>query len=349
MGLLEQVLAYETPALRPSAIALAKQEQDSAAMHAVRNAASTGTESLLEAALTMLEKESNPRARMRLYARLVESPDFLLPFASTGVFTREQLIKMARRLLRIDHLLDIRLARLAPGRNTDEHGLGPDAVLQILDLLNEISPGPRLILMLSHLTSHPNERIASKAAILMGKRIRSSNWVEKQLESTDPRVRASVVESLWRIDTPATRRTIWACLKDDSNRVAGNAVFGLHLLGDPRAVSLARTMIVDSRAPFRQTAVWVMGQMGKPELLECVEGALTDSAPGVRKIAAKVAAAMRSRATAETTQLAALAGAIQPEAKPGEAPLAPAEKPAEEKEEAGQWSIRLDGRYVSSR
>jgi hypothetical protein len=127
----------------------------------------------------------------------------------SGRFDRTRLLEVCRGLKGIDDLVDVRLAQLAPRRHENPYGLTPEIVLRLLDILHVISPGPRLI---GHLAHHPDERVASKAAMKIGHRLRNRNWVYVQLEPPDPRIRANVVEGLWGVHTPAARKCIWEAL-----------------------------------------------------------------------------------------------------------------------------------------
>src|SRR5262249_54311572 len=153
--------------------------------------------------------------------QLMECPEFLLQLVSPDQFSEKQFHKVCRDLKQIDDFFDLRLARLVPGRHNDEYQLQPRVVVRLLDVLHAISSGPRLVQMLGHLTHHPDERIASKAAMLMGHRIRSENWVRNHVQSSNSRVRANVVEGLWGVNNVFARKCLRDSLSDSNNRVVG--------------------------------------------------------------------------------------------------------------------------------
>jgi HEAT repeat protein len=212
--------------------------------------------------------------------------------------------------MRIDGLFDVRLARLLPRRYEAESGLDTATVTRVLDILHEISAGPRLILLLNHLTHNSNQQIASKATMLIARRMQNNQAVENYLTSDDPRVRASTVEALWGIQTAFARRTMKACLQDPNNRVAGNALFGLFLLDDQSVTGLVERMLRDERPLFRATAAWVMGQIGKPEFRDSLQLALKDVELSVRQ------AARRALKTIHQAVLAAQPPAPEPAVAP---------------------------------
>jgi len=275
----------------------------------VRAIARSQPAQFMAAAISMLDAQSALEDRRSLYKQWLDCPEFLLELVHPDRFSSAQLAVVCRGLKEIDDMLDVQLGRLLPGRHDDPMGLLPDVVLRVLDVLDAISAGSRLILMLGHLTEHRNPRIASKATMLIGKRVRNDNWVKRQLAAIDPRVRANAIEALWGVDSPTARKCMWDSLKDDNNRVAGNALVGLHRLGEPAVGQLVQRMIQDSRPIFRTTAAWVMGKIGEQEFAEPLRNALNDSDELVRD-------------TAQT----ALAGIEAPPAKPRQSSSATAER-----------------------
>jgi HEAT repeats len=242
---------------------------------------------LLPAAISLLYSESHPVGRRRLYLQLMECPEFLLQLVQPEWFSQQQFLKVCQALKEIDDLLDLRLARLVPGRRADDYELPREVVLRLLDVLHAISSGPRLVQVLGHLTNYPDERIASKAAMLVGHRVRSAAWLHDHFQTTDARVRASVVEGLWGVDTLSARKCLRDSLNDSNNRVVGNALVGLYLLGEKTVEQAVEHMICDSRPSFRRTAAWVMGKIGKPEFAEALERATQDGDSGVREMAVR--------------------------------------------------------------
>ncbi len=328
--------------------ALTRTRPAGAAQTTVREVASAAPERFFVAAMSMLEAERDAASRQSLFARFVECPEFLVQLTRTDRFTRDQLLETCRVLMKMDRLLDVRLARLAPGPTGVAGGLDAGAMVRVLDVLNEISDGPRLLLILNQLTHHPDPGIASKAVMLMARRVGNNQWVKRRLDSADARLRANVVEGLWGVDNAEARNTLWASLKDESNRVVGNALVGLHLLGEPAVGDLARTMLADERPPFRWTAAWVMGKLGQDEFVELLQRSLADGEQGVRQAARRALIAIRQAAI--TRQLEASARARKQEAMAGPAlPADPAPSAEAAVAEAPRtFDIHLDGAYITS-
>ncbi|HLK49007.1 MAG TPA: HEAT repeat domain-containing protein, partial [Bryobacteraceae bacterium] len=145
----------------------------------------------------------------------------------------------------------------------------------------------------NHLTTHPDRRIASKATLLVGRRIRNQDWLSQRLDSEDGRVRASAVEGLWGVASRQAQAALCAALNDKNNRVVGNALIGLHRLGEARVNEFVKRMIEDPRPPFRWTAAWVMSKIAAEEFREYLERATKDQEPHVRRQAERALESIR--------------------------------------------------------
>ncbi len=238
------------------------------------------------AVLSVLGSDRDP-VRRRIYDKVADYPEFWLELLRPNRFDRAHLLEVCRYLLRIDNRLDVRLAHLTAGREEPGSEPDPETVLRVLDVVDALSPGNRLILLLNHLTTHSDRRIASKATLVVGRRLRNPDWVARHLDSDDGRVRANTLEGLWGTRSPAARDSLFTSLRDKNNRVVGNALIGLHELGEPGVNEFVKQMIHDARPPFRWTAAWVMGRIGAEEFIECLEQALQDKDPQVQRAAGR--------------------------------------------------------------
>lgn len=337
-GLLGRDLTKEETALAERLRIAAQQRgaaRESAAL--IRHIALNVPHMLCAAALAVLESETDTAVLRWLYAQLMEGPEFLTHVLNPDQFTRSQQIEICRYLMIVDPLFDVRLARLTPGRQAETSPLDTKAVVQVLDILDHISPGPRLILLLQHLTRHADSRIASKATLLIGKRLRNEDFVTRQLESPDSRVRASTIEGLWYSPRPESRARLWAGLKDKNNRVVGNALIGLHRLGESAVREFVMRMIEDPRPPFRWTAAWVMGQITGEDFLGPLEQAAADPDPQVRRSAEKALQSIRRSAQEPG------AGESQPAVVPPDGPV----PPASAHQTPDTCNLKFDGQFVT--
>ena len=320
------------------------------------------------AGVARLQLEGGPPGHRKRSLRLLDTPAFLLELVRSELFSTQELKDFCAKHVREDSLLDVKLARLMPGRQSDDYHLEASLILRILDVLDEISPGPRLLMIIGHLTRHPEKHVASKAALLVGRRLQSREWVERHLASTDARVRANVVESLWSVNSALAKETFRKCLRDENNRVRGNALVGMHLLGNKSVGWRVRQLTKDSRPAIRQTAAWVIGKMEDPELATILEGLLLDSNRGVRQSAANALERLRATAAgiagrdlgdaAETALVPISPEAAEdlPEAVATACEITPRvpdqggqdDRPLTGHESTpGTFKLRLDGRYIT--
>ena len=328
----------------------------------------------LVASLARLELDGGPPGYRKRSLRVFDTPAFLLELVRSEHFSTKELKDFCAKYVREDSLLDVKLARLMPGRGADSHHLETYFILRILEVLDEISPGPRLLMIIGHLTHHSEQHVASKAALLVGRRLQSREWIKRHISSTDSRVRANVTEALWGVNSALAAYTLRQCLRDEDNRVHGNAIVGLHMLGDQTIKWRIRNLIKDKRPVFRQTAAWVIGKVGNPEFAPLLEGLMVDPIDAVRKSAESALERLRGAAPSmiepefspnirmeaapvcQTTDDTPIEPIVENDLatttpdnilayseKPGkDADLGPAQKPSEP-----TFTLRLDGRYVT--
>lgn len=74
--------------------------------------------------------------------------------------------------------------------------------------------------------------MASKAALLFGRRPRNCERIESHVASADPRIRANVAEGSCGVNSALAIHALRKCLLDGSNRAYGNAVVGLRVVGE---------------------------------------------------------------------------------------------------------------------
>ncbi len=250
-----------------------------------------------EVGISVLDSQPASPRRVRAFVRLVECQAFLKELIRIGRHSDREFKRLCAAWIQIDSFLDVRLARLLPGRTEDTAGLAPELVARVLEVLHHISTGPRLIHMVNHLRHHPHPLVAEKATVLVGRRIRNLAWARRQLASTDARIRAAAVEGLWGSDTPSVRLLLWQSGRDENSRVVANALLGLHFLGDVTASSSVKQMATDKRPAFRRSAVRAMRHFAESEFLEPLRAALADSDAEVRLEAKQALAAIRRLAT----------------------------------------------------
>jgi len=219
---------------------------------------------------------------------LLQSHDLILKnICDPGMFTTQQAIALAKRLARIEPHFEIKLAKalLAPKaratkREIERNAQSP-AGRRLLEIIAAISEGTQSLLV-AQLLEHPDAHVRSKAALLVGKSNKNANWTQQRLLETDGRVRANVLEALWGAESDECRGIFWSALADRDNRVVGNAILGLHRLGDPATIGLILEMTGRPEPDFQKTAVWVMGESGDLRFLPWLEDVLASPSAALR-------------------------------------------------------------------
>jgi len=191
-------------------------------------------------------------------------------------------------MLRIEPLLDIKMVRTLldtkdlSSREELEKKADSDRGIRLLEIMAAISDGARILPVMAQLLRHPNSRVRSKAALLVGRSNKNFQWVEQRMAEPDARVRANALESLWDVDSGGARQVLWNATSDADNRVAGNALHGLYRLGEAACIPLLLTMLSHPQEDFRATAVWVAGETGDPRFLPALAGLLSDPESKIR-------------------------------------------------------------------
>ncbi len=172
-------------------------------------------------------------------------------------------IEAFRKLIKADPLFDVRLARRLSVTPSPDYpaNLVTDSSLRTLQILDEVSEGRRLVSMLGHLRNSADPKIASRAVRFLGKRIQRVEWVERQLERRDPRIRANAIEGLWGVRSDSAKKLLLRCTEDPSSRVVGNAVVGLHMANYPELKDTMRRLAMLPRTNFRAAVAWSLGKI----------------------------------------------------------------------------------------
>lgn len=200
-------------------------------------------------------------ARFRECVKRVLGDGGLLPLCDPGCFSLEEEIAIVRELAGSDPLFEFRLARRI---SSHAEPMPEESALRLLDLLGEVSMGNRALPMIVGLLQDAQPRLRSKAARLIARSNMAPLTAERLLNEHDPRVRANAVDALIGTDTPLSREVFRDAARDSNNRVAGNALLGLYLVGDSDAIPQILQMAVHPDPLFRATAAWVMARTENP-------------------------------------------------------------------------------------
>ena len=186
----------------------------------------------LSAALHHLVSQKQSDALRYLTTVAMRQEPMFAYLTSPEASSRDHAISLFRRFLEIDPSFDVKLAERLPNRresNLDAAFIGVHAT-RALDILDQTSRGRRLLPIVGHLPTYRDPHVSAKATLFVGRRVQNAGWTKKLLAQPDQRVRANAVESLG-LNSPAATNLLEECANDDNNRLVGNSLLGLHLVG----------------------------------------------------------------------------------------------------------------------
>src|SRR5439155_20103245 len=131
---------------------------------------------------------------------------------------------------------------------------------RVLTLLEAVSSSARIVPALAHLLHDSNPRLRAKATLLIGRRARNPQFAEGRMQEADPRVRANAIEALFDGAAASSSALLWYAVKDENNRVAGNALLALYQIQERGAIPCILAMSADARPAFRASACWVISR-----------------------------------------------------------------------------------------
>ncbi len=188
-----------------------------------------------------------------LYRKLVDDPTSL-----PADFRK----KIAMVMSQLDRDLDQTLLEHIDPKDDDQ-------AMESLKLIDEIAGGRPLSGKLNVLLASGNEKLASKAAKILGKTSRDAGKIRQILMHTDPRLVANLIEALWDSDTPLAMEIFQAYCQAESPRVRANSLVGLYRRGKaPAALAGLREMLESPDSGMIQSALWVCGYLGTTEIRE---------------------------------------------------------------------------------
>ena len=266
---------------------MAEFETNPVASQLMRRMAKEFADLFVLSAMRYLDTNDESNAHRFLATLVLPIPAIFDQLSDPALRSLERAIRLLRRFLAIDPSFDVQLARRLPDRTGANHATAFDSVRasRTLDMLEETSTGRRLLAVVGHLHNSPDPRIRSRAVLFIGRRLQSPEWIQKQLERTDPRARANAIESIWGLDSPRVISLLEGCVGDENNRVAGNALVGLSLAKADGAADEIVRWSERSEAGFRATAAWIMGRVGDLGFIEPLQKLIRDDCVQVKRAA----------------------------------------------------------------
>src|SRR5258708_755288 len=249
-------------------------------------------QSLCRSAVPILKQCADSGGVRYLLTLLIKNDVVLKWLCDAAFFSRDEAIQLARQLSRIDPRVDSRLLEMAIAAPDDAECT---ATIRMLDIISETSDALRIMGKLAQLSRHKDQKVRSKAILLMGRRNKNHKWVSGFLSEADPRTRANAIESLWNVDTEGARAVLREALNDANNRVVGNAVIGLYRLGDPVSIGFMLRLMRNEDTKFQTTALWAIAESGDVRFIPVLEQFLAQANPGLHKRASQIIAGLQEK------------------------------------------------------
>ena len=208
----------------------------------------------------------------------------------------DQVLAITRAVVDADPNADLSLAKAVADAARENPAGSVHGLVRILQALDQIADVNRIAPRLLTLLRHPDARLRSKTALIVGRCGKSVPWVTRQMRDGDARTRANAIEALWGLGTEETRNLLRSAAADENNRVAGNALVGLYRAGDCWAISELLRKAASERADSRATAAWTMGALGDLRFKGVLGRMTEDKDPKVRRHAARSLEAIEAKA-----------------------------------------------------
>jgi HEAT repeat protein len=263
-----------------------------AARRAIASLLGAGSPALFSTAVAMIREPRRTPAYRCLLDVLIENERLLEAICDRNQLTVPEAAELVKGLSQSEPLLDVKMLRnLLERMAKDEGDSTAILVRELLAVYDHAGLGSRLMTLFVQLLRKQDVQIRSKVALLVG---RASKQVAWAIADRDPRVRANAIESLWGVNTNSAKTILWKAVRDCHQRVAGNALLGLLLIGERGAEDEVKRMARQGSAEFRASMAWVMGQSKTRGFLSLLEEMTKDAAENVRLNASKAIALIES-------------------------------------------------------
>jgi hypothetical protein len=248
----------------------------------------TDRDQLLTEAIRLLSESGENPGTIGVVAFLLRKNE-VLPLLCQSAAPRAARMALAKLAVRADAQLNDAIA----ARILDDPG--PDLRRNLLEILSHTHARAEVVTRLAGLVYDPNPRVQSKVLLLLARVAPEGEWVSQGLSAEDPRVRANVVEALWKQKSEFARRTFLAASSDPHHRVAANAIYGLYQLGDPVALPKIRGLLLDNDASHRRAGLWLVERTGDPRYLAVLGRLIGKVEPETRARCLRVIQAVKAR------------------------------------------------------
>ena len=236
----------------------------------------------------------NTPAQDYLIQMLIAAGRFWTILCDPSAFSLTAAVNVAKSSQRFEPLLDVKLSCWLVEESEADRDDARGLLERGLTIMGAVSDTTRIRMTLVQLMRSRNTRVRSKAATLISRTQKSVYLLEKLLKDPDARVRANSVEAFWGTSLTGLRPILFELLNDGNNRVAGNALIALHLLGETDLVhSHLDKMARHPIGLFRATGAWAMARIADARFVPILTSMLKDEDAMVRTRSLASLAAIR--------------------------------------------------------
>lgn len=150
---------------------------------------------------------------------------------------------------------------------------------------SEMGDEKRLIGLMRPFLRSSDPQVASKCVLLLARQSNNIDWLCSVMAETDARIRANLIEALWKRSQPEVERLLRGALHDPHPRVTANAAYGLYILGAEGWVEGLERLLSSSKPSFRKSGIWLLKETGAPDAPERIRLSIRDPDAGVRRAA----------------------------------------------------------------
>lgn len=232
-----------------------------------------------------LSEKGSDKLSAQLIPSLAATEHYLSAVLDPELLSLESAKRVCSLFRKADPYFFSYLSRLA---FSTERSSSPAFTTRALAILDELSKDDPVVPWLRQLTTHPDERVRSKAVKVLCRLRPSKSTVELHLQSTDPRVRANAVEALWHTPSADATQIFKSVLNDLHHRVVANALVGLYYRKDPGALNTIVNLTAHPSPRFRVAMVWALGHLADRRAIPVLQKLVADPAEAVREKAQRI-------------------------------------------------------------
>ncbi|MFL6450587.1 MAG: HEAT repeat domain-containing protein [Bryobacteraceae bacterium] len=223
----------------------------------------------------------------QMISSLAAGDDYLSAVLDPELLSLESAKRVCILFRRTDPYFFSHLSRLAFETQTPQP---PAFTTRALAILDELSKDDPIVPWLRQLTTHPDERVRSKAVKVLCRLRPSKSTIDLHLQSADARVRANAIEALWHTPGSHAASIFHSVLNDPHHRVVANALVGLYYRKDRNALQMMIKLTEHSSAMFRVAMVWALGTVADRRAVPTLQKLLHDPSDSVKEKAQRILA-----------------------------------------------------------